>query len=119
VAFAHRDLVDGDQLQVFQFRLGEPPGKVTLDDVLDQIPAHVQVLGDVLDGHEMGQFQDVTFKGPGIAPALIRELDLDLSDQTTGLALDSRNREVHDDGFAPDREVSERSLCSTAWVDCG
>src|SRR5271157_4524855 len=51
-----------------------------------------------------GQFQCVTFKGLGIAPALIGELNLDLSDQTAGLAVDARNLEVNDHGFAPDGE---------------
>src|SRR5271157_1145894 len=116
VAFAHRDLVDGDLRQVFQLGLGEPSGKVTFDDVLDQIPTHVKVLGDVLDGHEAGQFQCVTFEGLGIASALIGEPNLDLSDQTTGLAVDARNLEVNDHGFASDGGGSKRSLGSTTWV---
>jgi len=118
VAFAHRDLVDGDPHQVFQLGLAEPSGKVTFDDVLDQIPPHVQVLGDVLDGHEAGQFQCVMFKGLGIAPALIRKANPDLSDQTAGLAMDARNLEVNDHGFASDGEGSKRSLGSTTWVYC-
>src|SRR5208337_3563729 len=84
--------------------------------VLDQIPPHVEVLGDVLDGHEAGQFQCVMFKGLGIAPALIRKPNPDLSDQTAGLAMDTRNLEVNDHRFASDVDGSSNEGCPSVDV---
>src|SRR5208337_1640491 len=100
------------------FNLGLPNRLERSRLTMSLIRSHVQVLGDVLDGHEAGQFQCVMFKGLGIAPALIRKANPDLSDQTAGLAMDARNLEVNDHGFASDGEGSKRSLGSTTWVYC-
>ena len=42
--------------------------QVALLDVLDQVPADVQVLGHVADGHAPRQFQGVALEGVGVAP---------------------------------------------------
>ena len=74
------------------------------------------MLGGVLDGHKAGEFQCVPFKGLGIAPALIREPNLDLSDQTAGLAVDARNLVVNDYGLRPMGRVRTFSRFDHAGV---
>src|SRR5262249_60393668 len=83
------DLVDGDVPQVLELGPGVPPGQVALLDVLDQVPAHVQVPGHVPDGHPPGELQHVPPQGPGVGPARVGEGDVHLPYHHAGATLDA------------------------------
>src|SRR5262249_57948935 len=57
------DLVDGDVPQVLELGLGESPRQVALLDVLDRVPADVEVAGHIEDGHAPRQLQGVALEG--------------------------------------------------------
>src|SRR5262249_19149397 len=67
VPAGHGDLVDGEGAEMLELGLGVPPHQVALLDVLDHVPAEIQVMGDVADGHAAGQLQGVGLEGPGVA----------------------------------------------------
>ena len=91
----HGDLVDGDGAEVLELGLGIAPRQVALLDVLDHVPADIEVMGDVLDGHAPRQLQDVALEGLGVAAARVGEGDLDLADPPAGATFDARDREGH------------------------
>jgi len=72
-------------------------------DVLDRVPADVEMLGHVLDGHKTGQFEDIAFKSSGVALLGIGEADFDLPDHAAVETQDARNLELHEGRLGADR----------------
>ena len=99
VPLGHGDLVDGDAPQVLELGLGIAPRQVALLHVLDQVPADVEVMGDIKDGHAVQQLQDVSLEGLGVAAPGVGKGDLDLAHPPTGLTFNARDRQ--DDGSLP------------------
>ena len=62
-------------------------------DVLDGVPADARMLGDVFDGHMLGQAQGVAFEGMRVAATRIGEVDGDLANEAARVAFDARDRE--------------------------
>ena len=93
------------------------PRQVALLDVLDHVPADVEVMGDVADGHAARQLQDVSLEGPGVAPPRVGEGDLDLAHQATGPAFDARDRQDDGGGPAADGQGPEAALGVAAGDD--
>jgi hypothetical protein len=94
VAIADRDCVDGDLLERVPFGFAEASLEETGLDVLDRVPADLQVLGDILDGPVPGQIPDVAFESAGVVLLGIREAQLSLPDAATGKAQDGRHLKV-------------------------
>jgi hypothetical protein len=113
----HGDLVDGDGAEVLELGLGVPPRQVALLDVLDQVPADIQVMGDIADGHAAGQLQGVAFEGPGGAAPRVGEGDLDLADGRAGAAFDPRDGEDDGSGAGADGHVEGAALGVAAGDD--
>ena len=117
MSLGDRDLVDGELTQVFEPNLGEATRQVAFLNVLDDVPADAQVLGDIADGHAAPQIQGVAHEGEGVATSRVGEWDLDLSHYATGLAFNARDRQNHEGGVFADRHGSEAPLDSTAHLD--
>src|SRR5262249_30904239 len=96
---------------------GKAPLKVALLDALDQVPADVEVMGHIEDGHAPRQFQDVALEGLGGALPGFGEGDLDLTDQATGSAFDPRAGQLHDGGPAADGQPAEAAALGAAGDD--
>ena len=73
--------------------LAVAPRQVALLDVLDHVPADVEVMGDVVDGHAPRQLQDVALEGLGVAAPGVGEGDLDLAHRAAGRTFDPRDRQ--------------------------
>ena len=97
--------------------LAYAPRQVALLDVLDHVPADVEVMGHVEDGHAPRQLQDVTLEGLGVAAPRIGEGDLDLADQPAGLTFDPRDGQDHGRLAAADGQGEESPLGVTAGDD--
>ena len=80
---ADGDFIDGDLPQVLEFDPAELAAQVAVLDVLDEVPADVQMFRHVADGHALGQLQDLSLEGVGIAPSRVREVDGHLTHLTT------------------------------------
>ena len=71
---ADADLVDGDLPQVLEFGLGKAALEVSLLNLLDQVPAHAQMLGccryshlaEILPGTPQGQIGTRDFESIGV-----------------------------------------------------
>ena len=83
MAFACRDFVNSDLAQSLELGAGKSAAKVSFLNVLDDIPAHSQMRGDILDGHTPTQVQDISLELPSIASALISEAQFDLTQAVT------------------------------------
>jgi len=108
--FADRDLIDGDLMQVFEFRPGEPTSQIAFLDVLDQIPADVQVFGHVLNRHVTQEIQRIALERLGVAPASIGKPDSHLADSLADRTFypGDRKHDVH--RLAADRQGLETPL---------
>src|SRR5262249_28779520 len=117
VPAGHGDLVDGDVAEVLELGLGVPPRQVAPLDVLDEIPADIEVMGDVLDGHAPGQLQGVASEGLGVAPPGVGEGDIDLADGAAGRAFDAGDGQDDGGGPAADGQGAEAALGAAAGDD--
>ncbi len=63
---AYADLINRNVLQIPQRGPGVPPLQVFLLEILDQIPADLQVPRHVLNRHRVCEFQGVPGKLPGV-----------------------------------------------------
>lgn len=81
MAAADADLVDGQQPQVLERGSTEAFAQGLLEQVLDQVPAHPQVLGHVLD-LMLGELHDVAGQPLRVAVLARREADLGLAHRT-------------------------------------
>src|SRR5512135_1592641 len=101
------------------FGPGEAAREVALLDLLDHVPADIQVPGHIANGHAPRQFQRVALEGGGVAASRVGEGDFDLSHHATGLAFDARDGQGDERGTAADRHGSEAALDPTARLDLG
>jgi hypothetical protein len=67
--------------------LGIAPQQVAIPDVLDQISANIQVTCHIADNHAARQLQCVSLEQFGVAPPWVGEGDINLTHQSTCLAL--------------------------------
>src|SRR5688572_9945918 len=95
MAFAHSDLVDGDLPQLVELGLAEASQERAGLDVLDGVPAYLQVLGHVLDGHVLRQFQGIAFEGTRVMLAWIGKAQLHLPHLAAGETQDARHLQSH------------------------
>src|SRR5258707_13393805 len=110
---ANADFVDGDLLEVLQLGVAETPCQRTSLNILDDVPAHLQVVCYILDGHGPGQVEGIAFKGSRIATAWFRKAELDLAHDVAVEAEHPRHREVDEHGFTTDRHGTEGTLLAT------
>ena len=110
MALADGDLVDGDLLELVQLGLAETLLQGAGLDVLDHVPAHLEMLGHVLDGHVLRQLQDVPFEGAAVVLLGVGKTQLDLPCQAAVETVDPRHLEVQQDRLATDRHGPERAL---------
>src|SRR5579863_1263689 len=107
VPLADGDFVDGDLLELVPMRLSEATLQRTGLDVLDGIPADLEVLGHILDGHEPRQFENVAFEGTGIVLLGVGEAQSHLADLATVEAKDARDLDPQLHRLGPDRHGLE------------
>jgi hypothetical protein len=119
VALADGDLVDGDLLELAELRLAEAALQRLGLDVLDRVPANAEVVGHVLGGHELRQFQDVALEGAGVALLGLGEGDLDLADRATGEAKDAGHLELDEGRLAADGQRAEGAFDAALVPDVG
>src|SRR5512135_141020 len=93
--------------------------EVALLNLLDHVPADIQVPGHIANGHTPRQFQRVALEGGGIAASRVGEGDLNLAYHATGLTFDARDGQGYERGAAPDGHGSEAALDPTARLDLG
>ena len=74
---------------MLQLRLGVMFQQMPFLNVFNHVPADVQMLGDVLDRHQPGQFQHIAFEGACEGTAGIGKRDFDLPDGTAIAASDA------------------------------
>src|SRR5262249_47706884 len=119
VAFADRDLVDGDFLEVLEFRPAKATLQVPLLNVLDDIPTDVEVTSRVLDGRGPRQLQGIAFEGMRVGSAWVGEGDLDLAGALAVGAKDACNLEEDKGRFHADGpRLQEALLVSLAVNGC-
>ena len=83
---ADADLVNGYLLEVLEAGAGKTLLEVAPLDVLDHVPAHLQMTGRVLDSHVAAQFQGVALKGLGVGAPGVGKTDFGLSHHPAGRA---------------------------------
>ena len=93
VAAAHADFVDGDLANALQGGLGVVLLQVPLLDVLDDVPAHPQMVGHVLDRHVPRELQHIAGEGAGVGPSLLGQSQANLPHDLAGPAFDARQRD--------------------------
>jgi hypothetical protein len=98
------DLVDRDLAHVPQLWPREFLVQVPLLNPLDQVPAHLQVIGQVLNRHVRRQVQHIPLEAAGVRDSLAGELHSHLPGVATLLALDPSNRQVNQDRTGTDRQ---------------
>jgi len=103
VPLAGGNLVDGDLLDVFQPRLGEPPVKEFLLDFFDHVPTNAHMAGHVLDGHMSRQIQDIAFKRLGVGPSRLGKANGRLANGSAVLARQPGNSPFQLDPLVSDR----------------
>ena len=60
------DFIDGNLLEFVQLWFAKPTLQVLGLDLLDGVPADLEMVGYVLDGHVLGEFQSIAFEGMGV-----------------------------------------------------
>lgn len=110
VALADVDLIDGDLAEVVQFGLAKFALEVVGLDFLDGVPADLQMVGDVLDSHESGEFQGISLKGSGVMLLGIGEPDLGLSHRVAAEATKAWHLENNIGRLPTDGEGSENAF---------
>jgi hypothetical protein len=110
VPLADGDLVDGDLLVLVQLGLAEAPRQGAGSDVLDGVPADLEMLGHVLDGHVPRQIEGVALEGAGVVLIGFGEAQLDLAHAAAGEAQDARHLELEQHGLGADRHGAEGAL---------
>jgi hypothetical protein len=88
-------------------------------DVLDGVPAELEVFGHVLDGHQPRQVQDVAFESTGVALHGIGEAQLHLTDLATVEAKNARDLQLQPHGLGADRHGVERAFDTSLIPDLG
>ena len=78
------DLIDGQLSKLFQLGIGKSLFQIAFLNFFDHIPADVEMMGHILDGHVPTKLQAITFKGPGIAVARIGKVNTNLANQIAG-----------------------------------
>src|SRR6267154_5120878 len=104
---ANVDFIDGDLFELVEFGLAETMLQMGGLDFFDSVPTHLQMLRNILDGHVLGQFQSVAFKGACEAFLGIGELDIYLADQATLQAENPRHFEFDQSQLFADGEPPE------------
>ncbi len=107
VSLADGDFIDGELLELVQLGLAEATFQRAGLDVLDGIPADLEVLGDILDGHEPRQVEDVAFEGTRVVLARVGEAELHLANLTAFEAQDARDLEPQLHRLGTDRHGLE------------
>ena len=100
VSLTDRDLIDGDSSQVFQFGAAEAPGQMPFLNILDHVPAHIQMQGNVLDGHKTAQIQSIAFELAGVSSPGVGKANRHLPEALTGQAKNSLNGQHDFDRFS-------------------
>ena len=104
---ADRDFVDRDLSQVLERDAAELGAQIPLLDVLDEVPADLQMLGHVLDGHVSGQVQDVPLEGFGVVPSFSSEVHRHLANLAAVDTADSRDLQRDLDRSAADGKTAK------------
>ena len=99
VPLAEGDLIDGDLLEFAQLGAGKAPAQAPFLDVFDDVPAHLQMAGHILDGHVPAQLQGIAFEGPGITPPPEGKRNLDLAHHLAQKTENPRDRQLDPDRF--------------------
>jgi hypothetical protein len=113
------DLVDGDLLELVQLGLAEAALQGAGLDVLDGVPTDLQVFGHVLDGHVLGQVQDVTLEGAGVVLLGVGEAELDLPHPAAVEAAHSGDREAQQHRLGANRDQAEGAVHASLGPDVG
>jgi hypothetical protein len=101
------DLVDGQMFEVLESDLLETPMQVPLLDVLDRVPADIQMLGRVLDRRPPRQIQRIPFKTAGVKNPPVGEPDFHLPRLAAVKAEQPLDRQLDEDLFPADRNRAE------------
>jgi len=104
------DLVDGQMLEMLEMLepdLLEPPVQVALLDVLDGVPADIQMLGRVLDRRPPRQVQRVPLEAAGITHPGVGKPNLHLPGLEAVEAEHPLDRQVDEDLLSSDRNAAE------------
>ena len=86
MSLADRDFVNGNLLQVPEFRLPIATLQVSFLQILDDVPANTQVTGHITNRHRLQKRQGVAFETTCIASPLGSEGDFDLAHNATATA---------------------------------
>jgi hypothetical protein len=116
---ADGDLVDGDLLELVQLGFAETALQRAGLDLLDGVPADMQVLGHVLDSRAPGQFQDVTLEGAGVVFLGVGEADLDLPDHAAVQAAHAGHGELQQHRLGADRGQAEGAVHASLGPNLG
>ena len=115
MTLADADLVNGYLLEVLEAGAGKALLEVAPLNVLDHVPAHLQMTGHVLDGHVAAQLQGVALKGLGVGAAGISKTDFGLPHHPAGRAKEAFDSQGYPDRLQADGQGTELaddfSLC--------
>src|SRR6185369_5505702 len=117
MAVADADLIDGALLEFAVPRLLVTALQVAFLDILDDVPAYLEVPGHVLDGHESAQFEGVALESPCVTAAWSGEVERHLAGDVAGAALNAWDGQDHVDGLAADRDGFEGPLLGSVRQD--
>lgn len=117
MALADVDFVDGDLLEVVQLGLAELALEVPGLDVLDDVPANDQMFGNILDGHEMRQFQSIALEGASVMLLGVGESELDLANLAARKAQHARHFELDERRLLADRQRPEGAFDAALGPD--
>lgn len=109
-------LVDGNSPNVCKGRIGEASAELTFLDFFDHVPVDIEKIGDVLDRHAASELQSVFGPGLSVASEDIGEAILDLANDSTLAALNTRQRGDNDGSLQANRRSSELA-CAAALAD--
>jgi hypothetical protein len=113
VSLADTDLIDGDLFELAQLGLAKAPLERPGLDVLDGVPADLQVLGHVLDGHVLRQFQGIALEGPRVVLLGVGKAQFDLPTVAARETEQARHLEGEDHRLAANRQGAKGAFDAT------